>query len=101
MRFQVVPESQPRSPACHRLVRTPAGNRAAVGAWGDACGLMPTAWGSQSGRGTAAPATPAVSAPGTAVSATPAVSATAPGSPASNEACVTSQLNVSLSNTGA
>jgi Protein of unknown function (DUF4232) len=67
------------------------GNRVAVGALAAACGLMLAACGSQA-------------APGTAASATTTVSATAtPGtaSSASGEACVTSQLKVSLSNTGA
>ena len=68
------------------------GSRAvAAGALAAACGLMLTACGSQA-------------APGTAASATTTASATAtPGtaSPASGEACATSQLKVSLSNTGA
>lgn len=114
MRFQAEPESQPRSPVWHRLARTPAGNRAAVGALAAACGLMLTACGSQSAPGTAASVTPAGSATATpagsatttptgSATATPVVSATAAGSPspASIDACVTSQLNVSLSNTGA
>ena len=91
MRFTVVPDSQPRPPARQRLARTVLGNAAAAGALAAACGLMLTACGSQS-------------APGAAASATPAVRATAtPGSPspASIGACVTSQLKVSLSNTGA
>ena len=74
-------------------------NRAVVGALAAACGLMLTACGSHSAPGTATSATPTVSA-----TATPTVSPTAtPGSPspATNQACVTSQLNVSLSNTGA
>ena len=65
-------------------------NRAVVGALAAACGLMLTACGSQI-------------APGTAASVTPTSSATAASSPspATMAACVTSQLNVSLSNTGA
>jgi Protein of unknown function (DUF4232) len=93
MRFKVVPDSRPRPPACHRLARAPLGNRAAVGALAAACGLMLTACGSQSAAGTAASATPAVSATATPGPPTPA--------DASIEACVTSQLKVSLSNTGA
>jgi len=91
MRFQAGHDSQARLPACHRLARAPVRSRAAAGALAAACGLMLIACGSQT-------------APGTAASATATVSATAtPGtaSPASGEACVTSQLKVSLSNTGA
>jgi Protein of unknown function (DUF4232) len=91
MRFQVVHNSRARLPACHRPTCAPVRNRAAAGALAAACGLMLTACGSQS-------------APGAAASATTTASATAtPGtpSPASIEACATSQLKVSLSNTGA
>ena len=95
MRFQAGHDSQARLPACHRLARAPLGSRAAAGALAAACGLMLTACGSQAAPGTAASAT-------TTVSATASATAT-PGtpSPASAEACVTSQLKVSLSNTGA
>jgi hypothetical protein len=91
MTFQVVPAAQARLPACHRLARAPVRNRAAAGALAAACGLMLTACGGQSAPGTAASAT-------TTASATPT-----PGTPApaSVEDCVTSQLTVSLSNTGA
>ena len=92
MRYKVVPDSQARPPACHQLARALHGNRAAaVAALAAACGLMLTACGSQSAPGTASSATTTVSA--TAAAGTP--------SPASIEACVTSQLKVSLSNTGA
>jgi Protein of unknown function (DUF4232) len=72
------------------------GSRAAAGALAAAaCGLMLTACGSQPAPGTAAPATTTASASASAT-ATPGTLA-----PASGEACATSQLKVSLSNTGA
>ena len=81
-------------------------NRAVVGALAAACGLMLTACGSQIAPGTAASVTPTSSAtatPTASATATPTASATAASSPspATMQACVTSQLNVSLSNTGA
>jgi hypothetical protein len=91
MRFQAGHDPQARLPACRRLARAPVGTRAAIGALAAACGLMLTACGSLSAAGTGASATPSVSAKATAD--TPA--------PASVEDCVTSQLKVSLSNTGA
>ena len=93
MRFTVVPDSQARPPACRRLARAPLGNRAAAGALAAACGLMLTACGSQSAPGTAASATPTVRATATPGTPTPAA--------ASMDACVTAQLKVSLSHTGA
>lgn len=91
MRFQAGHDSQARRPACHRLARAPVRSRAAAGALAAACGLMLAACGSQAAPGTAASATTTVSA-----TATPGTASSAGG-----EACVTSQLKVSLSNTGA
>lgn len=91
MRFQVVHDSRARLPACHRPTRAPVRNRAAAGALAAACGLMLTACGSQSAPGTTAAATTTASA-----TATPGTSTAA-----SIEACATSQLHISLSNTGA
>jgi len=91
MRFQAGHDSQARLPACYRPARTRVGNRAAAGALVAACGLMLTACGSQIADGAGASATSSVSA--TAIPGTP--------SAASGEDCVTSQLKVSLSHTGA
>ena len=106
MRFQVVHNSRARLPACHRPTCAPVRNRAAAGALAAACGLMLTACGSQSAPGTAASATTTASAtatPGTPSPGTPSPATPSPAtpSPASIEACVTSQLKVSLSHTGA
>lgn len=93
MRFQMVRDPQVRLAGGYRFASAAASGRAAtVGALAAAaCGLIVTACGSP-GSPTAAPSA------GTATHAT-----TAPGSPSpgSIENCATSQLNVSMSNSGA
>jgi len=89
MRFQVVSDPRARSAASRGLTRAAArGRTAAISALvAAACGLAMTACGSQSSPGAAS------SAP----------AATPPGSPtpASIDACVTSQLKISIIDTGA
>ena len=84
MRFQVVSDPRARSAACHGLVRAAArGRTATVSALAAAaCGLVMTACASQ--------------APGRLVE-----SARARRRPASTGACVTSQLKISIIDTGA
>jgi hypothetical protein len=93
MRFQVVSDPRARSAAYRGLTRAAArGRTATMGALAAAaCGLVMTACGSQSSPGAAS----------SAASSTPA--ATSPGSPspASIDACVTSQLKISIIDTGA
>jgi hypothetical protein len=93
MRFQVVSDPRARSAADRGLSRAAArGRTAAVSALAAAaCGLVMTACGSQSSPDAAS----------SAGSSTPA--ATSPGSPspASVDACVTSQLKISIVDTGA
>ncbi len=93
MRFQVVRDSQARSAVGHRLAIAGARSRAAtVGAVAvAACGLAVTACGNQN------PPQAAPSA-GTTGGATTVPSSPAPGS---IESCVASQLEVSISNSGA
>ena len=93
MRFQVVSDPRARSAAHHGFSRAAArGRTAAMSALAAAaCGLVMTACGSQSSPDAAS----------SAGSSTPA--ATSPGSPspASVDACVTSQLKISIVDTGA
>jgi hypothetical protein len=93
MRFQVVSDPKARYAAQRGLSRAAArGRTAAMSALAAAaCGLMMTACGSQSSPDAAS----------SAGSSTPA--ATSPGSPspASVDACVTSQLKISIVDTGA
>ena len=101
MRFQVGSDPRVRSAADRGLSRAAArGRTAAMSALAvAACGLVMTACGSQSSPDAASSAgSPAGSSAG---SSTPA--ATSPGSPspASVEACVTSQLKISMVDTGA
>jgi hypothetical protein len=96
MRFQMVRDPQAR-PAARRGLTRPAGRSHTVTVCAlaaAACGLAMTACGSQSSPGAASP---------TATTASPAVSTASPGSPspASLGACVTSQLGISLTDTGA
>ena len=89
MRFQVVSNPRARSTACHGLTRAAArGRTATVSALAAAaCGLVMTACGSQN-------------SPGTASSAGTTISPGSP-SPASITACVTAQLKISITDTGA
>ena len=93
MRFQVVSDPRARSAAYRGLTRAAArGRMAPMSALAAAaCGLVMTACGSQSSP----------SAASSAASSAPA--ATSPGSPspASIDACVTSQLKISIIDTGA
>jgi len=93
MRFQVLRDSQARSAAGHWFASAVASRHAAtVGALAAAaCGLVVTACGSQSPPG-------AASSAGTTAAAT-----TDPSSPATGsiDACVASQLKVSISDSGA
>jgi len=92
MRFQAVSDPRARSAAYRGLTRASArGHTAVMGALAAAaCGLVMTACGSQSSPGAAS----------FAASSTPA--GTSPGSsPASVDACVTSQLKISIIDTGA
>ena len=93
MRFQVVSDPSARSAARHGLTRAAArGRTATVSALAAAaCGLVMTACGSQNSPGAASSA---ASSAGTTMS---------PGSPspASIDACVTSQLKISIIDTGA
>ncbi len=93
MRFHVVRDSKARSGASHRFAAAVAGRRAAtMGALAAAaCGLVVAACGGQGSPG-------AASSAGTASDATKAPSSPAPGS---IDACVASQLKVSISNSGA
>ena len=93
MRFHVVRDSQTRSAAGHRSAAAVASRRTAtVGALAAAaCGLVVAACGGQSSPG-------AASSVGTTSGATMAPRSP---SPASIDACVTSQLKVSISNSGA
>ena len=93
MRFHVVRDSQTRSAAGHRSAAAVASRRTAtVGALAAAaCGLVVAACGGQSSPG-------AASSAGTTSGATMAPSSP---SPASIDACVASQLKVSISNSGA
>src|SRR5208337_2169174 len=97
MRFQVVSYPRARSAACHVLTRAAArGRTATVSALAAAaCGLVMTACGSQNSPGPASSATSSA--------ASPAGTTTSPGSPsaASIDACVTSQLKISIIDTGA
>jgi hypothetical protein len=92
MRFQLVSDPRARSAACRGLTRAAArGRTATVSALAAAaCGLVMTACGSQN-------------SPGAASSAASSDTATSPGSPspASVDACVTSQLKISIIDTGA
>ena len=96
MRFQVVSDPRARSAACHGLTRAAARSRTAtVSALAvAACGLVMTACGSQNPPGAASSASSASSSAATTMS---------PGSPsaASIDACATSQLKISIINTGA
>jgi hypothetical protein len=89
MRFQVVSDPRARSAAYRGLTRAAArGRTATIGALvAAACGLVVTACGSQSSPDAASSA-PAATSPGS-------------PSPASIEACVTSQLKISIIDTGA
>jgi hypothetical protein len=93
MRFQVVSDPRARSAACHRFTRAAArGRTATVSALAvAACGLVMTACGAQNSPGAASPASSS------------AATTMSPGSPsaASIDACVTSQLKISITNTGA
>ncbi len=93
MRFQVVSDPRARSAAYRGLTRAAARGRMATmsALAAAACGLVMTACGSQSSP----------SAASSAASSAPA--ATSPGSPspASIDACVTSQLKISIIDTGA
>jgi len=93
MRFHVVRDSQAQSAAGHRFAAVVGSRRTAtVGALAvAACGLVVAAWGAQSSPG-------AASSAGTTSGATMAPSSP---SPASIDACVASQLKVSISNSGA
>ena len=97
MRFQVMRDSRARSAAGHRFASAVASRRAAtVGALAAAaCGLVVTACGSQSSPGAASPAGTSA---GTSAGATTASSSPSAGSV---DACVASQLKVSMSNSGA
>jgi hypothetical protein len=101
MRFQVVSDPRARSAAHRGLSRAAArGRTAAMSALAAAaCGLVMTACGSQSSPDAASSA--GSSAASSAGPSTPA--ATSPGSPspASVDACVTSQLKISIVDTGA
>ena len=89
MRFQVVSDPRARSGACRGLTRAAArGRTATIRVLATAaCGLVMTACGSQ----------------GSSSAASSATSSTSPGSPsaASADACVTSQLTISITGTGA
>ena len=89
MRFQVVSGPRPRSAARRGLIRAAArGRTATIRVLATAaCGLVMTACGSQ----------------GSSSAASSATSSTSPGSPsaASADACVTSQLTISITGTGA
>jgi len=93
MRFHVVRGSQARSATGHRFAAAVASRRAATaGALAAvACGLVVAACGGQSSPGAAPPA-------GTTSGATKARGSPSPGS---IDACVASQLKVSISNSGA
>jgi hypothetical protein len=89
MRFQVVSDPRARSAAYRGLSRAAARGRMATirALVAAACGLVVTACGGQSSPGTASTA-PAATSPGS-------------PSPASIDACVTSQLKISIIDTGA
>jgi hypothetical protein len=93
MRFQVVSDPRARSAAHRGLSRAAArGRTAAMSALAAAaCGLVMTACGSQSSP----------DAPSSAGSSAPAATSPASPSPASVDACVTSQLKISIVDTGA
>jgi Protein of unknown function (DUF4232) len=97
MRFQVFSDPRARSAPCHGLTRAAArGWTATVSALAAAaCGLVITACGSQNSPGAASSA-----ASSTASSAGTTMSPGSP-SPASIDACVTSQLKISITDTGA
>ena len=89
MRFQVVSDPRARSAAYRGLSRAAARGRMATirALVAAACGLVVTACGGQSSPGTASTA-PAATSPGS-------------PSPAGIDACVTSQLKISIIDTGA
>jgi Protein of unknown function (DUF4232) len=96
MRFQMIRDRQARPAACRGLIGAAARSRTLVvcALAAATCGLAVTACASPGSPGAASPA-------GT--TASPAGTTASPGSasPASMASCVTSQLEISLTNTGA
>ena len=90
MRFQVVRDPRARPAAYRKLIRAAVGDRTVTSGVLAmvACGLVITACGSQS-------------APGAASSAGTTRSPSSPSSPSAVGACVTAQLKIGLTNTGA
>lgn len=101
MRFQMLRDPPARPPACPGR-RTVAGRGRTVTVAvlaAAACGLVMTACGSQNPPGAASPA--ASSAATTASPGSPSPASTGSPSPASDGSCGTSQLKISMTDTGA